>query len=240
MEGVVTVEAMLRRGLVLLTSFPPAYNAPFVPGGAMAVFGRYSQDLAVTLGDTCNKTRPAHLVVSGNAGKDSGQLATWGIPEAHYLLSGAAVLNQFAMSEIRVGVDLDAKNGLDNALRMTSLLTDFGYAGEVNAQLQVVAHSTQMLRLGMTLNRVLLDARLSFASVRWVASSYRPSMQRWQDQWEICFELIKLDEMRQKGWVDNLPIPDELLDWARGHVDFVAAEMEAQGIACSTAGLRSF
>jgi len=234
------MEAMLRRGLVILTTYPPAYNAPIVPGGAMAVFGRYSADLAVMVGEICNQARPKHLVVSGHKGKDSGLLATWGVPEAHYIVSVAAQRNRYAMSQVELAIDLQAINGLENARNMTRLLGDFGYTQVVDAQLLVVAHSTQMVRLGATLNGVLSDAGIAFTSVRWVPSSYRPSLARLQDQREICFELLKLAEMEKAGWNDVPPIEAELLEWAAQYIEVVEADLANLDLTFSTAGLSSF
>lgn len=233
------VQANLRRILVILTRYPEAYNAQLVPRGAVAVFGRYCASLVYTLAQACHQGQPKHLVVSGNAGKDSGPLKEWGIPEAHYLVGAASVLNQYALEHTKIGIDLTAKNGFENARQMARMLRGFEYGAFNDSQLTVVAHSTQMVRLGETLNRVLGDAGITFVSVRWMPSVYKPSLERLQDQWEICFELIKLAEMDEAGW--NVPkILPALLGWARDHLDRVAAELEAQKMPLSTAGLRSF
>lgn len=233
------VREMLGRALVVLTTYPQSCTADFSQRGVVAVFGRYSPDLARMLGYVCRTTNPRYLMVSGKKGKDSGILPRWGVAEAHYLISAADALYPGALSIVEVGVDLEAKNGLENAMQLAKLLLEFGFKGYTNMQLVVTAHSLQMFRLGATFTRVLIDANLRFASVRWSPSLYKPNLARLQDQWEICFELIKLAEMREKGWVD-LSIPRDLLDWAHTHLEEVKSELEAQKSPLSTAGLRSY
>lgn len=232
------MEAHLAKILVLLNQYPPAYTATLSERSVVAVFGRFSVDLAQTVGFVCNASRASYLVVSGGRGKDSGLLSDWGMSEAHFILAGAAMQFQYALTKALVEVDTTAKNGLDNAHKLVELLHKFGFRGYEQFQLVVVAHSTQMLRLGATLTQVLFDAGLSFRSVRWVPSTYRPNLRRVQDQREICFELVKLAEMHEKGWVD-LEIPRDLLEWAREHLPVFEQELDEKRSPHSTAGLRS-
>lgn len=234
-----STEAMLRRALVLLTAYPSAYHANLVPRGAVAVFGRYSGDLAEMVAHACHQGDARHLVVSGNFGKDSGLLKDWGVPEAHFLVSSAAVLSPYAMKQLKVDIDLEATTSLEKAERITQLLAGFGFSGVVDCQLVVVAHSTQMLRLGEMLKRTLAEAQIAFFSVRWMPSTYRPNLTRLQDQWEICFELLKLAQMQTAGWIDGPLIPKDLLVWAQDFIEVVAADLAESGLPLSTAGLRS-
>lgn len=230
----------LRKCLVLLTSCPQAHQGELGKRGAVAVFGRYSKDLAFTLAEMCHQSDARYLAMSGNKGKDSGRLVEWGIPEAHYLLLGADVLRSYAISQLKVGIDLTATNGQENAARMVELLGGFDFPDRAERQLVVVAHSTQMVRLGETMNRALASAGMSFASVRWAPSTYTPSLDRWQDRWEICFEIIRLAEMQEAGEIDGPPIPADLLAWARDYLIRAEQELKARKLPRSTAGLASF
>jgi hypothetical protein len=233
------VEAQLARILVLLNKYPPAYTVELGEHSVVAAFGRFSIDLAQTVGFVCNATRARYLVISGGRGKDSGLLSRWGASEAHFILCGAVMQFQYALTEAEVEIDTAARNGLDNAYRLAELLQKFGFKGRNPFQLVVVAHSTQMLRLGATLTQVLFEAGLSFKSIRWVPSTYRPNLKRLQDQWEICSELVKLAEMQERGWVD-LEIPPDLLAWAREYLPIFEQDIATQRLTCTTAGLRSF
>jgi hypothetical protein len=230
----------LRKCLVLLTGCPQAHQVGLGKRGVVAVFGRYSRDLVLTVAEMCHVSDARHLVISGNQGKDSGQLVEWAVPEAHYVLSGVDTLRPYAISQLKVAMDLTATDGQENATRMVELLGGFGFSGYVERQLIVAAHSTQMVRLGEIMNRALADAQMSFESVRWTPSTYTPSLDRWQDRREICFEVIRLAEMQEAGEIDGPPIPDDLLAWAPEFLLVAEQELAARKLPRSTAGLRSF
>jgi hypothetical protein len=106
-------------------------DQPLPRGCVVAVYGRYSVQLAQRLADVVERVSPRLLVVSGNKGKDSGPLVTYGIPEAHYLLSAADVLTRgVVLLRTELAIDLTATKGTENAERMVELMLQQGYGSE--------------------------------------------------------------------------------------------------------------
>lgn len=205
-------------------------------------FGRYSVELNAKVAELLLRLRPKWFAISGNEGKNSGPLAGWGIAEAHCVISAALQLMGGCMPvRTKVLVDLKATNGAENAANMVAMLIAAGL-GDNPLRIAAVMHSTQRLRLGLTLLKALANAGIAVGAIEFVPSGYKPDVWRSLDQWEILFEISALADRADEGILD-LPedFPHELLPQVREELDLLTVELrqELGDAPISTAGLPS-
>jgi hypothetical protein len=105
----------------------------------------------------------------------------------------------------------------------------------------VVAHSTQMLRLGLTFQRAARQAGLVQGMHCWLPTNYRADPKRLLDQIEILGEYIRLVDLGQLGILEcPTDLPDGLETEAREWHELLIATAKSAGITNpSTAGLAS-
>lgn len=226
------------RCLEVLT-YHPMITRRWEPTGevTMAVYGRYCKHLARTIAYVVRTGQPDKLGISGNKGKDSGELVRAGIAEAYYLLSAADVLSGgLVLSVPEIFVDLNATNGIENSENMVAMLQGHVQGGE----LVVVTHSTQTLRLGLTMHHALRTGGMKFDRVTLLRSEYRADPARLLDQWEIFFEICRIVEMNDLGQLEMSGIEPDIVLLARAGLAKTSEMLTKLGVtAPSTAGLQS-
>lgn len=205
--------------------------APELPDHADATFafGRKSSHLASAVIEAAK--RSDFLVISGNVGKDSGDLPEQGMAEADYLSD--KVLEAGVIPYNRIRADYKAFNGRQNAqfgLRLIEREMLFEGGG---LDMIAAAHSTSLRRLSSTLVQQATNANLTIRNLTLHKSNYPFNPDDPFDQFEAAGEILKLDS-QSKGRNPALEKQDDLsaehLVYARAVQGFLNKQFAEQGI----------
>lgn len=189
------------------------------------VFGRKSPELITATAEAAAVS--GYLVVSGNVGKDSGDLPETGIPESSYVIDGlgAIMLNNVLRETKAVNGIEAAKYGVQiigRNLCLKSLDT-----------LVVVMHSTQTRRLGGIMAMQAKRAGLGINQLIHYPTGYSFDPSSRYDQHEAASELVMINNYAS-GHRPNLELPDdlpmELVEYAGALREYHAGQFKNEGI----------
>jgi hypothetical protein len=194
------------------------------------VFGRKSSDLVATAAAAALRSK--YIVVSGNVGKDSGDLPAKKNPEATYVIDNVAKRTGIARN--RFYADTKAKNGLDNARNSIDIIqNELGI--NVVEGVAAIIHSTSLRRLGGTLARQARVMGLGVDKLTLVKTGYDFKPGNIFDQSEVAGEIQRVwnlsDPAKGDGrWLDRPTMPSWMYEYAVDLDRHNAAEFERRGI----------
>lgn len=196
---------------------------------ATFAFGRKSSHLAAAVTEAASRSN--FLVISGNVGKDSGDLPEQGVAEADYLIAAVSEANAIPYHLTRV--DYGAFNGRQNAQFGLRLMRDEmffdGSAGEVIA----VAHSTAVRRLGATFVEQAVKENFRIDNLMLHKSNYPFNTEDPFDQFEAANEIILLDSQskgRNPALQTQKDLSAEQLEYAKAVKGLLSKQFAEKGI----------
>ena len=195
------------------------------------VFGRKSSHLITAATKAARRTR--FLVVSGNVGKDSGDLPARGIPEATFIADG--VRRRALIHPRFVRTDLNAKNGLENARNGIDIIMNELGLPRVDT-LATVMHGPQVRRLGATFEHQAQRAGLEIGRLVHLATDYPFDPTNLYDQYEVAGEIVRLHALsaitlREERALDRPnDLQGDLLAYAQAVQTHLDIEFASQGI----------
>lgn len=167
-------------------------------------FGRKSSELIIATAEAGEVSD--YLVVSGNVGKDSGDLPQTGTPESLYVVKGVTDLGAIACDRVRT--ETRALDGIEAAIYGLEIIEKDLRLPSLNTMVAVM-HPTQTRRLGGTLTMQAERAGLKIDRFIHYPTKYQFDSSNRFDQNEAAVELAMIDTY-SKGLTPILRRPDDL------------------------------
>jgi hypothetical protein len=190
-------------------------EAPVKPGDPTGtlVFGRHDVRLAQSMGGLASKSLAPWFVISGNLGKDSGELWETGTPEAGFI-AAEVLTGDYDITPGMIHVETEALTGEENArfgLRKMAVL------GLEHRAVTALAHATSLRRLAASVEH---EGAGHVETVYRVPTDYPFDPSAVKDQLEAAAELLRLADWPARGWLpEQADLPENLVDFARHVTD---------------------